>query len=75
MAVCDDDFDSGKYDEDDGATSISYPMYPSELGADRGRADGHDGDDGDDDIYIMMECLSVSNEKVTTSWIVDDDEK
>ena len=49
MAVCYDDFDSGKYDEDDGATSISYPMYPSELGADRGRADGHDGDDGDDD--------------------------
>ena len=39
---------------------------------------GDDVDDdgyGDDyDIYIMTECLYVSNEKVTTSWIVGDDD-
>ena len=37
--------------------------------------DRHVHDDGDDgDIYIMTECLYVSNEKVTTSWIVGDDD-
>ena len=34
------------------------------------------GDDDDDDIYIMMECIcrGVCHEKVTPSWIVDDDD-
>ena len=29
---------------------------------------------GDDDIYIMVECIYVCYEKVTTSWIVGDDD-
>ena len=37
--------------------------------------DDQDGDDADnDDIYIMMECVCVSNEKVITSWILGDDD-
>ena len=39
-----------------------------------GATSRYDDDDDVDGIYIMMECISISNEKVTTSWIVDDDD-
>ena len=40
----------------------------------RGTATYDKNDNCGNDIYIMTECLYVSNEKVTTSWIVGDDD-
>ena len=62
--------DDDDVDDDDGDDNYDYDYVEDDD-------DGDDDVDHDDDvdIYIMTECiLSVSDEKVTTSWIVDDDD-
>ena len=49
------------------ATTATVPCHQ-----DHDDDDGHDDHNHDRDIYIMMECICVCNEKVTSSWIVGD---
>ena len=59
------------YDDDDTDKVVHKVSREFDGGGDDYN-DYDDDDDDSDDIYLMTECISVCDEKVPISWIVDE---